>query len=169
MTTRTFAPWVEQRAGELRAGRAEIARAAGRLLPEHWPLPSPVPGWTYKDVLAHLATGDWFFQTMLRDVLGIEQGLPAEQTMSFVDEGNARRIAERKDTSVEELIAEAQAEGEETQELLSKITDAIDRSAVIWRRPTGEPVTLEQWMTGFPNHDRMHLDQLKTALDQVML
>lgn len=169
MTARTFVSWVQQPAEQLRLSRAEVARTARQLLPEHWLLPSPLEGWTYKDLLAHLATGDWFFQTMLREVLGIEKGMPLEQATSFVDEGNARQLAERKKTSVEELIDEAEVEGEDTQELLSRITDTIDQTAVIWHRPNGDPVTLEQWATGFPNHDKIHLAQLKTALDQVMM
>jgi hypothetical protein len=169
MTTRTFVPWGEQPAAQLRQSRAEVARTARQLLPEHWLLPSPLEGWTYKDLLAHLAIGDWVFQTMLRQTLGIEKRLPEQATMEYVNEGNARRIAERKDASIEELIAEAEREGETTQELLSKLTGAHDPEAVAWRRPNGDPVTLQQWVTGFPQHDPSHLAQLKTALDQVMM
>ena len=132
-------------------------------------MPSPLAGWTYKDLLAHLASGEWVFQTMLRDVLGIEKSLPKNATMAYVDEGNAQRLAERKDTSVEDLIAETEAEGEETQGLLLKVTDAVDPAMVVWHRPNGDPVTLEQWVTGFPQHDVSHGAQLKTALDNVMM
>jgi hypothetical protein len=132
-------------------------------------MPSPLPGWTYKDLLAHLATGDWFFQTMLRHALGIEKGMPDEHAMSFIDDGNARRIGDRKETPVSALIAEVEAESEETQELLGRITSAIDPGTVVWHRSAGEPVTLAQWMAGFPQHDRVHLEQLETALQQVML
>ena len=169
LTTRTFAAWVEPVARELREGRGEIARTARKFLPEMWTMPSPLEGWTYKDLLAHLATGDWVFQTMLRQTLGIENALPAQATLEFVNEGNARLLAERKDTSIEELIAEAEREGETTQELLSGLSDANDPSAFVWHRPNGDPVTLEQWVTGFPRHDPSHLAQLKTALDSVML
>jgi len=109
LTTRTFAAWVEPVARELREGRGEIARTARKFLPEMWTMPSPLEGWTYKDLLAHLATGDWVFQTMLRQTLGIENALPAQATLEFVNEGNARLLAERKDTSIEELIAEGDA------------------------------------------------------------
>ncbi len=169
MTARTFVAWVEPKAQELRQGRAEVARTARQLLPEHWALLSPLEGWTYKDLLAHLATGDWFFQTMLRETLGIEKGLPDEQDMSFVNERNARLVAERKDRGVEELVAEAESEGDETQELLSQISDATDPSTVVWHRPNGDPVTLEQWLEGFPQHDKIHVAQLRTALDNVMM
>lgn len=169
MTARTFAPWVAPSAEQLRQNRTEIARTARQLLPEHWLLPSPLEGWTYKDLLAHLAAGEWVFQTMLRQTLGIDKQLPAQATLEFVNDGNAKRLAERKDASIEELITEAEREGEATQELLSGLTDAHDPAAVVWLRPNGNPVTLQQWVTGFPQHDPSHLAQLKTALDQVMM
>ena len=109
------------------------------------------------------------FQTMLRDVLGVETSLPKQATLEYVNDGNAERLAERKDTSVQELIDEIATEGEKTQELLSKLTDDIDPASVVWHRPNGDPVTLEQWVTGFPQHDATHGAQLKTALDNVML
>ena len=169
MTTRAFVDWVKQPAEEIRAGRSEIARTARQLLPEHWTMPSPLEGWTYKDLLAHLASGDWVFQTMLRDALGIEKSLPEQATMAYVDEGNARRLAERNDTSVEDLIAEVASSGETTQDLLSQLTDDIDPQGVAWRRPNGDPITLQAWVTGFAQHDVGHGAQLKTALDHVML
>ncbi len=169
MTTRTFLPWAEAPAKQIREGRTEVRRTAEKFLPDLWTMPSPLEGWTYKDLLAHLASGDWVFQTMLRDVLGIEKNLPKQAPLEYVNEGNARLLAERKDTSVEELIAELTATGETTQELLGGLTDAHDPSAVVWLRPNGDPVTLEQWITGFPQHDVSHGAQLETALDNVMM
>ena len=169
MTTRTFLPWVDGPAKQLRESRIEVRRTAEKFLPDLWTMPSPLEGWTYKDLLAHLASGEWVFQTMLRDVLGIEKKLPEQASMDYVNEGNAERLAARQDTSVEELIAEVATAGETTQELLSQLTEAIDPTMVVWRRPNGDPVTLEQWISGFPQHDVTHGAQLKTALDNVMM
>jgi hypothetical protein len=153
----------------MREGRFEVRRTAEKFLPEMWTMPSPLEGWTYKDLLAHLASGEWVFQTMLRQTLGIEKTLPAQATLEFVNDGNAQRLSERKDTSVEQLIDEIATAGETTQELLSKLTDEIAPSTVAWHRPNGEPVSLEQWISGFPQHDVSHGAQLKTALDNVMM
>jgi hypothetical protein len=96
MTARTFAPWVAPIAEEIRAGRVEVARTARQLLPEHWNLPSPLAGWTYKDLLAHLASGDWVFQWMLRGALDIERfDLMEKGGLDYVNDGNAQRIVER--------------------------------------------------------------------------
>ena len=168
MTARTFAAWVAPSAEQLREGRIEIARTARKLLPEHWSMLSPLEGWAYKDLLAHLASGDWVFQSMLRAVLG--EGEPIALKPGFdVNAGNAQRIDERKERSAEELIAEVESEGEATQELLARLPEDLDRGQVVGRMQDGTPVTLQQWVRGFPRHDTGHGAQLKTALDQVML
>jgi hypothetical protein len=164
MMTRTFAPWVAPSAEQLRQSRTEIARTARQLLPEHWSMPSPLEGWSYKDLLAHLATGDWVFQTVLRAVTANEPFDLAKINLDYVNAGNVRLLEERKERSVEELIAEVAAEGEKTQELLVKLTDADEG-----RRQEGVPMSLAEGVRQFPGHDQDHLAQLKTALDNVML
>jgi uncharacterized protein (TIGR03083 family) len=169
MTVRSFAPWVEPVAKELREGRSDVARTARQLLPEHWMLPSPLEGWSYKDLLAHLASGDWVFQWMLRSALGEDEFDILERGFQYVNEGNAQRIEERRARSVEDLIAEVHSEGERTQGLLARLDDTLNVTKVVGRRPTGEDVTIEQWVLGFPQHDKLHGAQLKTALDQMMM
>ncbi len=169
MTTRTYAAWVAPIAKELREGRHEIARTTQRFLPEMWSMPSPLEGWTYKDLLAHLATGDWVFQWMLRGVLGTEKFDLVERGSGYVNEGNARLLEERRGRTVEELIAEVASEGEETQGLLAQLGEDIDLGQVVGRMQNGTPVTVEQWVKGFPRHDPDHGAQLARALDNVML
>jgi hypothetical protein len=164
MTVRTFVPWVEPFAQELRSGRHEVVRTARMLLPEHWSLPSPLEGWTYKDLLAHLATGDWLFQTVLGAVVANEPIDLALINADSVNAGNAQRVEERKATSVDALIAEVETEGEKTQELLSRLSEAHEG-----RTQEGAPMSMADALRAFPGHDRGHLAQLKTALDNVML
>jgi len=162
MTTRTFAPWVEPIAAELRHTRAEIANAARLMLPDIWGWLSPLPGWTYKDLLAHAATGDWVCQTILRASIARER-----LDLTFLDqlnETNARLVEERKGRSPEELIAELEAEAEETQALLAQLEVAHDGL-----KPEGAPMSLGDYLRGFHAHDLGHLAQLKTATDNVML
>ena len=163
MTTRTFAPWVEQPAVALRESRSEIVRTARKLLPDHWSMPSPLEGWTYRDLLAHLAAGDWVCQSILSAAVA---GRPADLSiLNQLDERNEQLRREREGRSIEELIAEVESEGEETQELLAQLTDEDQH-----RTQEGAPMTLGQYLCdAFPGHDRAHLAQLKTALDNVML
>ena len=81
-----------------------------------------------------------------------------ELSLGDLDEGNARSVEERRNTPVDELIAEVEAEGEKTQELLS----------LIWEEQRGltregAPMSLGDYLRMFPGHDEQHLAQLRTA------
>ena len=62
------------------------------------------------------------------------------------------------------VLAEVQAEGEETQELLARLTDDDEN-----RTQNDTPMSLGEYLRGFPNHDREHEVELATALDNIML
>ncbi|MEX2159508.1 MAG: maleylpyruvate isomerase N-terminal domain-containing protein [Dehalococcoidia bacterium] len=161
-TTRTFALWVEPIATELRFTRGEIANAARLMLPDIWGWLSPLPGWTYKDLLAHCAIGDWVCQTLLRAAVAGEQ-----IDLRFLDqlnESNQRLVDERKERTPEELIAELEAESEKTQALLAQLSEEHDGL-----KPEGAPMSLGAFLRDFHSHDLGHLAQLKTATDNVML
>jgi len=157
MTTSTFAPWIEPIAAQLRGSRQEIVEVA-RTIPEGaWRRPSPDPGWSYRDLLTHLAVGDWVCQAVLRAAVG---GEPFDMTITTqLDERNAQMIKERRGRSLQELIAEVAAEGEETQELLGQLDEADEE-----RRQEDAPMSLGEYLRFFPTHDRDHLAQLRTAL-----
>jgi len=128
-------------------------------------MPSPLEGWTYKDVLAHLATGDWVCQTILHSVVTNKPLDLAVINLDYINAGNARLLAERKERSVEELVAEVEAEGEETQELLAQLNEGDEG-----RTQEGAPMSLSQYLRdAFPAHDRDHVAHLRTALDNLML
>jgi len=164
MTTHTFPSWVEPVAAQLHESRSEVARTARKLLPEHWSMASPLEGWTYKDLLAHLATGDWVFQTVLGAVVANKPIDLALVNVDYVNAGNAQRVADRTNRTPEELIAEVAAQGETTQELLSHLSEVNEGLT-----QEGAPMSLGDALRAFPGHDRGHLAQLKTALDNVML
>jgi uncharacterized protein (TIGR03083 family) len=165
MTTRTFAAWVEPVAAELRETRSQIVRKANQIPEEVWALPSPLPEWSYKDLLAHLATGDWVCHIILRTIMANEVlDLATVANLDWIAQGNTERLAERKERPAQELIAEVRSHSEETQELLAQLTDADEE-----RSQEGAPMTLGQYLKGFPGHDRDHLAQLETALQNVML
>ncbi len=162
MTTRTFAPWVQPIADELHKGRWEIARVARQIPAELWNVPGPLEGWTYKDLLAHLAVGDWVCQTILRAVVANERADLA--VLAQLNDRNEQYRREREGRSVDELIAEVEAEGEETQELLAGLSDADEQ-----RKQEDAPMSLGEYLRMFPGHDREHLAQLRKAMEGIML
>ena len=165
MTERAFASWVEPIAAQLRESRGQIGQEARTLPPEVWATPSPLDGWTYKDLLAHLAVGDWVLQTVLRAVVAKEPvDVKRVTDLDKINAENARLLKERRGSSPEELIAEVEAEGVETRELLGGLTNQDENL-----KQEDAPVSLSQYLAGFPGHDREHLAHLRTALDNIML
>jgi len=157
VTSRAFAPWVEPVAARLREGRSQVVELARSIPTAAWTRPSPNSGWTCKDLLAHLATGDWALQSGLRVVIAKER-LDIAQ-FGNVDEANARFAGERSGRSIEDLIAEVEAEAEETQELLTKLKEDDER-----HMPDNAPMSLGEYLRLFPEHDRAHLEQMRMAL-----
>ena len=88
-----------------------VAQAVG---PESWTEPSPYPGWTYKDLLAHLATGYTVRLAQLRSL--VENGeLGAERD---ADAANAENIAGHRASSPEALVEEMVRQRSEVRRLL---------------------------------------------------
>ena len=161
MTTRTYAPWVEPIAARFQESRAQVidfARSAPRQI---WDRPSPLDGWTYKDILAHLAGGnDQMVQKVLRAVVAREPVDPSVLALD-TDAENARGVAERRGRSVDDLAANLEADGEETRDLLSRLGED-DKEL----RQANIPMSLGEFLhlVHAENHDLVHLEQLCTAL-----
>ena len=163
---RTFAPWVKPIAKTLRESRGQVIRAARQMFPEHWRMPSLLPGWSYQDILAHMGKGnDQLLQKILRSVVARER-LDASILNVDTNAANARGVEERRGRSVEELIAELEEAGEEIQELLSGLTEADEELG-----QDDLPMSLGEFLRQVQaeDHDREHLAQLRPALDSVML
>jgi hypothetical protein len=151
----------------------EVAPAAERLSPDetlyvvhsvdpvYWEEPSPVPGWTYRQLLAHIATGDWVLQGHLRHVL--EQGRVAP--WPHVDPGNAQRLAERASTIVRVLVEEYLSMRHETMVLISRLEPRHLRLEItfLWE-PQPNTHTILDYIMMFERHDRTHREQLRPAM-----
>ena len=161
MMIQTFAPWVEPIAAKLRESRTEIVEVARSIPVEAWTRPSPNQGWSYRDLLVHLAVGDWVSQTVLRAITTNEPlNIGEIASLDWISAGNAERLKERENHTIDELVAEVEAEGDETQELLAGLAEA-DES----RTQEDAPLSLGAYLRGFPGHDRTHLEELRTALE----
>jgi uncharacterized protein (TIGR03083 family) len=155
MSTSSFAAWVAPAAENLRDSRERVVYVARAVPDDAWNKPSPLDGWTYHDLLGHLAIGDWAFQATLTSVIG--GGEFDASLFATLDETNERYRRERVNRSVDELVAEVTSEGEKTQELLARLTD--DHEALQLGR-----FTVGEWVTGFSRHDKIHTDELATTV-----
>jgi hypothetical protein len=129
--------------------------------PVQWELPSTVPGWSHRDLLAHIATGDWVLQTHLRSL--IEDGHVAE--WPNVDEGNAERLQERRHATVNQLIDEYLSMRHGTTLLLAKLKPPHLEEKISFRwEPSPNEHTVLEYLTMFERHERTHRDQLRPAM-----
>ena len=152
-----FAPWVEPIAATYRERRGALVRFARALPADAWRAPSPDPGWDCKDLLAHVA-GDTGknLHAGLR-LLAAGQALPDALFRDF-DGRNARDVAERRQRSVSELIAELESDGDETQRLLAQLPEDAGSLHV-----EGLQGTLSEALAALASHDSVHLEQLRAA------
>lgn len=129
--------------------------------PVAWEEPSSVPGWTYRDLLAHIATGDWVLEMHLRHI--IEHGTVRE--WPDVTAGNAERLEERRLTSVNRLIEEYLSMRHETMLLLSKLKPQHLRLNIeLWWLPRPNAHTVLEYVLGFHTHELSHREQLRPAM-----
>jgi uncharacterized protein (TIGR03083 family) len=159
MTARTFAPWVEPIATALAEGRREVVDYARSLPAEVWDTPSDVEGWTCKDVLSHLAgdTGKITTSAISGPITGVA---PVSTFDDGGDAANARDISERRERTIDELLAEIEGDGRCWQELLGQLGDAEEDAT--W---PSFPMSLGTYLGLEATHDREHLEQIRRALE----
>lgn len=108
--------------------------------------------------LAHLAGGnDQLVQIILRAVTSREP-LAASAMQPDTDAENAARVEERRSWTIDALIAELERDGDEVQELLSRLTDRHKDLQL-----DGLRLTLGQFLSivHHERHDMEHLQQMK--------
>jgi hypothetical protein len=130
--------------------------------PTRWEMPSVVPGWSNRNLLAHIATGDWVFQSNLRSIM--ETGAAP---VLDIDAGNAQRVEDRRFTTVNTLIDEYRSTRHATMLLLAQLTPrhlAIQMPRWWVPDPGGER-TVAACVLAFPRrHERHHIDHLRPAM-----
>ncbi len=129
--------------------------------PVYWERASSVPGWSYRQLLAHIATGDWVLQLHLRHL--IEHGRVSE--WPDVDAGNDQRLEERRLSTDRLLTDEYLSMRHETMLLLSKLKPKqLALPIKLWWKPLSEEQTVLDYVIGFDAHERSHREQLRLAM-----
>jgi hypothetical protein len=158
MTSLTFARWVEPIAERMQRTRASIVEFARALPAEAWALPSPNSGWTYHDLLAHLADDtDKNPHAALR---AIADGRDIDRALfEDIDSRNAKGVVERRSHSIARLIEEIERDGGTMQRLLASIRDEDEHRT----QPELRGTFGEFLRDGLAAHDALHLEQLRTV------
>lgn len=129
--------------------------------PTAWELPSVVEGWSNRELLAHIATGDWVFQSRLRSLIE-DGGLPAWPDVAA---GNAERLAERRLTPVATLVEEYLSMRHETMLLLAQLTPRHLRvkMSMPWLGDAEDRAVVD-YVRWFWMHERSHCEQLRPVM-----
>jgi len=133
--------------------------------PAYWERAARGMDWTYRQLLAHIATGDWVLQGHLRHI--IDAGAVA--AWPDINAGNARRLEDRQFSDDRTLTEEYLSMRDETLRLISQLKrEHLELVIELRFRPKGEhPHTILDYVMGFDAHDRAHRDQLRAAMKYV--
>ena len=115
--------------------------------PVNWERPSPLPGWSYRQLLMHIATGDWVLQGHLRHIIEHGRGrrvagrrLPATR----------ERLEERRHSTDRALTEEFLSMRHETMLLLSQLKPKhLELKIAFWWEPQPNERTILEYLVGF--------------------
>jgi hypothetical protein len=130
--------------------------------PSYWERQSRGLDWTNRQLLSHIATGDWVLQGHLRHIL--EHGRVGD--WPDIDAGNAQRLEERRFSNDRTLVEEFLSMRHETLRLVSQLKpEHLDLEIDLWfREKREEPYSVRDYLLGFDGHDRTHRAQLRPAM-----
>ncbi len=132
--------------------------------PGQWEVPAPNSDWTYRQLLTHIATGDWVLQGHLRHI--IEHNAVA--AWPDVNAGNASLIAERAHSANAALTEEYLSMRHATLRLLSELRPKhLSLPITFWWEPAPNEHTILDYVVMFERHDRTHREQLRPAMRYV--
>jgi len=136
--------------------REELLTSIGGLSGAAWTTGEVAPGWTAKDVLAHIVAWETRVATHLPDLL-------ADQGMRIVgvepDAFNAGQVALRRSRTARELLDELASS---RQRILDALADASDDDLIKLRAVPSGQITIERWaLQELYDHDGEHAGQLR--------
>ena len=118
--TLTFIPIIEEKMRKLVRSQDGLLRAVYSVADSAWEEESrDCPGWTYRGILAHLASNEPRLQIRLRSAMREAEAAELE-AVNDVDGWNAEETARRKGAGVRELVDELLAGRYETLKLLAR-------------------------------------------------
>ncbi len=157
----TFLPEVEALFPKLWRYRDGFLRAVYSVADDAWDEPCPsCPGWSYRDVVAHVASNETRAHLRLRFCLG-EIGLQELAPLEDVDGWNQKQVEARRDREVCELVDELARGRYETLTLLSRL--AKDHLEMEVPLPRGRTMPLLDYIGRLGPHEAEHAGHLVSA------
>ncbi len=154
----SFCPEIERKMRRLDVSQEMFIRAAYAVADDAWEEESPAcPGWTYHDIVAHIASNEVRRETRLRSALG--EATQAElDAINDIDGWNAKVVAERKDWPLRRLMDELAAGWRVILEVLSRFkSEDMERPVLLG---SGETITANEFVKRISAHTSRHAGQL---------
>ena len=155
--------WLERLAFK----REELLMSVAGLSQVGWTTGEVLPGWSAKDVLAHIAAWETRVATYLPDLLADSGRHPESPSLGGgglvgveADTFSAEQVALRRERTPRELLAEL---SDSRRRILEALANARDDDLVNPRAAPWGQVTIERWaLQEIYEHDGHHAAQLRT-------
>ena len=158
----TFIPEIEQKMRALVRAHDGALRAVYSVADDAWEEPSSLPGWSYHDILAHLASNEKRRAARLRAAAGAKN--EEDAALAAVDDADAwneEQVKARRGLPVRSLVDEF-VEGwyEVRQALAAMRPEHLDNPLPIGR---GETIPVREFLDRMSAHTQRHAGQLTPA------
>ena len=157
-----FPPDLQPVIENLKAAERQLQVVVSRMPPTCWSESSPNADWNYKDLMAHLATGDWVRQHFLTGLLETGRILDWPDA----DAGNSERITARREKPVSTLTKERAEHRRRTIELIERLQPEHLAQAIDMPGLNAYGVPFLRYLQGFPAHDINHTRELQAIVDK---
>lgn len=119
------------------------------------------PGWTIKEVLAHLAGWD---NSTIQALQSFKAGEPPQLTaMNGLDVYNSQSVAEHKELTLDQTVNEWESVRGQLLPLIEQLTDA-DLAALIVA-PWGQSISVLQLLSIMVGHEEEHAEIIQARMD----
>lgn len=136
----------------------ETLTLIARLEPRHYELESACPGWSAKDLIAHLATSAVFFKANVERMLNHEPNISVEA----LNERNDQGVTDRKARTVAEILTEIITAHHENIEFFLSLSD--EQLQTEGTLASGQVLTVEERFRRITAHYGEHAAQIAAVL-----
>lgn len=158
---RDFTPAIEEKLRLITRAHDGCLRAVYSVAEDAWQETSAsCPGWTYHDILAHLASNEARLQVRLRSAIG-EASAGELAAVNEIDSWNRERVEERRGRPLPDLIDEFLAARDDTLAVISKFRPEDEQRKV--RLADGSQVPVLEFIERIARHNSIHAGHLVPA------
>ena len=159
-----MAQWRLHLLARLAAERASLFTALLGLSEEQLTTAEPIPGWTIKDLLAHVAFWDGFHTNRMQMVAdGRIQEIMEIGDDADMDAFNSKILAKQKELPLEQALAMLQKERSGFKQMLKRLDDEALQGQI--RLSWGWRTHMRVWAKWRYQHDKEHSQQIQAWRD----